>query len=209
MRDYERWHARYEDPDSDLSWRLWTVRGFVEDALDRHQGPMRILSSCAGDGRDVLGVLSGRDDAGRISATLIEVHLRIAARARKAAAALPITPVEVRTIDAGDSDAYVAAVPAELVLMVGIFGNISDVDLSQTIATTPQFCQPGATLLWSRGRERGDRNDEIRASFAAASFTELDYATIDIGSRPAVGAMRYDGPFQRLVSGKHLFTFCR
>jgi len=115
----------------------------------------------------------------------------------------------VRTVDAGDSDAYVGAVPADLVLMVGIFGNISDAHLKQTIATTSQFCQPSGTLLWSRGREGGDRNDEIRASFAAAGFTELDYETINSGSRPAVGAMRYDGPFQPLVPGKHLFTFRR
>lgn len=79
---------------------------------------MHILSSCAGDGRDVLGVLADRDDADRVTATLVEVHPRIAERARAAAAAL--AHVEVRTVDAGDTDAYLGAVPAELVLMVGI-----------------------------------------------------------------------------------------
>lgn len=209
LRDYEEWHARYDDPDSDLSWRLQTVRRFIEDALVRHQGPMRILSSCAGDGRDVLGVLSDRDDVNRITVTLLEVHPRIANQARAAAAALPVAGVEVRAVDAGGTDAYAGAVPAELILMVGIFGNICDADLRRTIATTPQFCQPGGTLLWSRAREGGDRNAEVRASFGAAGFTELDYETTDIGSRPAVGAMRYDGPFQPLVAGKHLFTFRR
>ncbi|MDQ6819265.1 MAG: SAM-dependent methyltransferase, partial [Actinomycetota bacterium] len=79
----------------------------------------------------------------------------------------------MRTIDNGNSDAYIGAVPAELVLMVGIFGNISTTDVRQTIATTPQFCEPGGTLVWSRGRKGGDRNDEARASSAAAGFTEL------------------------------------
>ena len=112
-------------------------------------------------------------------------------------------------MDAGMTDAYLGAVPAELVLLVGILGNISDGDLARTIVHAPALCQPAATLLWSRARAGGDFNDTVRARFAAAGFTELDYATTDTGTWPAVGGVRYDGPPVSLPTGQQLFTFRR
>jgi len=207
MRDYERWHARYDDPGSDLSWRLGVVRGHLRDALDGRPGPVRALSLCAGDGRDLLGVLAERDDAARVRAVLVEVHPAIAARARVAAEGVA-ADVEVRVADAGHTDAWADAVPAELVLLVGIMGNIADAELARTIAAAPALCAPGATLVWTRGRWAGDRNDLVRARFAAAGFAELAYDVLDEDSLPAVGAVRYDGPPVPLAPGR-LFTFRR
>jgi hypothetical protein len=113
-------------------------------------------------------------------------------------------------VDAGYSDAYTGAVPADLVLLIGIFGNISEADLMRTIKASPQLCASGAMLLWSRGRrDVNDLNDQIRAQFHDAGFAELAYDTLDRGSRPAVGALRYGGPAVGLVGGQHLFTFTR
>ena len=210
LRDYQAWHGAYDDPDSALSWRLRTVQGYLARALDEHPGPVRALSVCSGDGRDLIGVLAARDDADRVSATLVELHPQIAQDARDAAAAAGLSAVEVRTADAGSTDAFVGAVPAEVVLLVGIFGNISDADLQRTIALTPELCAPDAIVLWSRGRDDEDRNDEVRAWFAEAGFDELAYDTHDAhGSRPATGLMRYAGPQQPLVPGRRLFTFLR
>jgi hypothetical protein len=211
LRDYEEWHKAYDDPGSGLSWRLQAVQRFLGEALDRHPGPIRVLSLCAGDGRDLLGVLLQRHDAGRVKATLIELHPDIAQRARLAAAAAGLARVDVRTADAGNMDSYEGAVPADVVIMVGVLGNISDADVERTIKTAPQFCGPGATLLWSRSRGDGDdRNDDVRSGFAAAGFVELDYVSQETeGSRPALGATRYDGGPQSLTAGGQLFTFCR
>jgi hypothetical protein len=207
MRDYERWHERYDDAESDLSWRLGVVRGHIRHALDGRPGPVRALSLCAGDGRDLIGVLAEREDAARVRAVLVEVHPAIAARARAAAEGIA-AGVEVRTADAGDTGAWGDVVPADLVLLVGIMGNIADEDLSRTIAAAPGLCAPGAVLIWTRGRSAGDRNDVVRARFAAAGFTELAYDVLDEDSLPAVGAVRYDGPPVALAPGR-LFTFRR
>jgi hypothetical protein len=207
MRDYERWHARYDDPASDLSWRLGVVRGHIRDALDRRLGPVRALSLCSGDGRDLLGVLAERSDAARVRAVLVDAHRAIAARAREVAAGVAAS-VEVRRADAGDTAAYADAVPADLVLLVGIMGNITDRDLARTIAAAPALCAPGATLVWTRGRADGDRNDLVRARFAAAGFAELAYDALDEDTLPAVGAVRHDGPPAPLPPGR-LFTFRR
>ena len=154
-------------------------------------------------------MLAGRDDADRVQAVLVELHPGIAERARASAAAAGLTGVEFRTADAGTTDAYVGAVPADIVLLVGIFGNISDDDLWRTIDAAPQLCAPGATLIWSRGRDDGDLNTEVRARFAAARFTELAYEAREQGSMPALGVVRYAGPSVDLVPGLPLFTFIR
>jgi hypothetical protein len=215
MRDYERWHDQYDDPDSALSWRLGVVRAAIEADLDRRDGAVRVLSVCSGDGRDLLGVLAGRADADRVTGTLLELHPAIARRARDAAAAFP--GVEVRTADAGDSDSYRDAVPADLVLLVGVLGNLGQEDLLGTIAAAPKLCAAGATLVWTRGLSGHARNDEVRAAFADAGFVELDYrefgdpaAGSDPGrTRTAVGVVRFDGDPAPLEPGRRLFTFIR
>ena len=209
LRDYVEWHKQYDDPGSDLSWRLRTVQAYLHEALDRHSGAIRILDLCSGDGRDLLEVLAARSDARRVRATLVELHPKIAEQARSRAAGAGLHGVEVRGVDAGVSDNLLGAVTAEIVLMVGIFGNISDTDLERTIKTAPQLCAEGASLLWSRGRDRTDRNDRVRAWFEEAGFAEVHYDERDTGSRPALGMMRFGGSVQALETGKRLFAFDR
>ena len=206
IRDYVSWHDGYDDPGSGQAWRLRTVQGLLAGELDRRPGPVRVLSVCAGDGRDVLEVLAGRGDAARVTATLLEIHPELVEHARALAARTDAT-VEVRAVDAGTTDAYAGAAPADLVLLVGIFGNISDDDVRTTVTAAPQLCRPGATLLWSRGREREDLGPQVRRWFVEAGFTELGYATHDAGDWPALGSVRYDGPPRPLVPAQHLFTF--
>lgn len=218
-RDYQEWHHRYDDPASGLSWRLGRVRRLVHDALDQSSGAVRLLSVCAGDGRDVLGVLAGRDDAERVSAVLLELHPGLAAQARAAAAEAGLTRVEVRVADAGRVEAYRGAVPADVVLLVGILGNVADADVRRLIAFAPQLCRPGATLVWSRGRRfsrplpgvtAGDLNPEVRERFATAGFEEVGYETHEGGGRPALGVVRYAGPPVALRDQEPpLFTFLR
>jgi len=73
----------------------------------------------------------------------------------------------------------------------------------------PALCRPAATLRWSGARADRNRNDMVWARFAAVGFTELDYATLDRDSWPAVSVVQYDGPPTPLPTGKQLFTFLR
>lgn len=217
-RDYQDWHRRYDDPGSSMSWRLERVRHHIREALDQYPGETRVLSVCAGDGRDLLGVLAGRADSDRVSSVLLELHPGLAQRARDSAATAGLTGVEVRTVDASTLDSYVGAAPADIILLVGIFGNVSDEDDWRLVAFAPQLCQPGATLIWSRGRRfsrelpgvtSGDLNGEVRAMFEAAGFTELAYETHEAGGLPALGVVQYNDPTPELAAEQPLFTFLR
>jgi hypothetical protein len=209
MRDYVKWHEAYDDPNSDLSWRLKQAQTYIRHALDHLAGPVTVLSLCAGDGRDVLQVLADRDDSSRVHATLIELHPILVKRAREFAAEAGLTGVTVRSQDAGNTTAYAGSVPADLLIMMGIFGNISEDDVHRTIETAPQLCRPGATLLWSRSTSGSCQNASVRGWLSEAGFTELDYLEFDQdgGERAALGSARYDGPPQTLAAGQQLFTF--
>jgi hypothetical protein len=70
--------------------------------------------------------------------------------ARRAAQDAGLNGVQVVTGDASLTDAYVGAVPADLVLVCGVFGNISTEDIQRTIASLPQLCAVDATVIWTR-----------------------------------------------------------
>jgi hypothetical protein len=167
VRDYVAWHDAYDDPTSNLSARLAVVQRRLEDALDRcPPGPVRLVSMCAGQGHDVLGVLPGHPRRADVTARLVELDEHNAAVARERAPGL----VEVVTADAARLDAYVGTVPADVVLAVGIFGNIPEDEVRHTIRHLPMLCAPGATVLWTRRRDTGDLTSTILGWFADAGF---------------------------------------
>ena len=122
-------------------------------------GPIRVVSLCAGQGHDLIGALDGHPRAADVQARLVELdpHNCDAARA--------VAPpgVDVLCGDASDTTSYAGAVPAELVLACGVFGNISDDDIVRTIETIRSLCAPGATVIWTRHRREPDLTPEVRA----------------------------------------------
>jgi hypothetical protein len=86
---------------------------------------------------------------------------------------------------------------------------MSPEDLDRTLAAAPRFCQHGALLTWSRGRDRDDLDDHVRARLIGAGFEELAYEELNIRSKPALGAMRFTGRPAPLEQDDRLFTFWR
>ncbi|GAA1396863.1 SAM-dependent methyltransferase [Luteococcus peritonei] len=209
LRDYLAWHEDYRDPDSALSRRLRQVQQVVEDFYDRTPGPVRVMSSCAGQGDDLLGVLARRPDlVERTSGSLLELHPGNAAVARQRIERLGAR-LEVREVDAGRSESYAGTVPADLVLLVGIMGNISEQDVARLVRSSPQFCAAGATVVWTRGDQQPDLCPSIRQWFGAAGFTEVAHHARLEGTAMTVGVHRLVGEPEPLVPGRQLFTFLR
>ncbi len=210
MRDWYEWHAPYADPSSALSDRLRLVQRRIVGALDAAPpGRIRVVSACAGQGHDLVGALDGHPRRGDVSARLVELDPRNVAVARELAAAAGLDDVEVVEGDAAVTDAYAGAVPADLVLMCGVFGNVSDADLQRCVRLLPQLCAPGATVVWTRHRENPDITPTLRDWFADAGFTEIGYDHGPDGTRYGVGAHRFAGQPAPLRPGLRLFTFDR
>jgi hypothetical protein len=208
-RDWVEWHRAYDDPASSLSRRLLVVRDYLRAAIDERPGTLRIVSMCAGEGRDVIGVLAEHPRRDEINACLVELDPNNARLAREAAGAAALGRVEIRVADAGLTDSYGGAVPAEIVLACGIFGNVPDSDVRNTIAHLPSLCAPGATVLWTRGREpERDFALTIREWFAASGFEEIAYNAPD-RDHFRVGVQRLIAPARPPEPGVRIFTFFR
>jgi hypothetical protein len=215
---WERWHAAYDDPASPLSERLRLVQKMVRGTLDdmapngrgdmapggrgdgsagsggREPGePIRIISLCAGQGRDVIDVLATHPQAPEVEALLVELDPALAEFARRRAAEAGLGDrVRVEEGDASLCQWYARSVPADLVLVCGIFGNITGEDISATIRALPAFLRPGGTVVWTRHRRPPDATPGIRAEFAEAGFTEVAFDAPD-GFILGTGRHRLDG----------------
>jgi hypothetical protein len=203
MNDWTAWHEAYDDPDSPLSQRLLAVQQQIRLALDRvPPGPIRLLSLCAGKGRDVLPVLATHRRGADVTGRMVELDPDLCAAARSAAPA----SVEVVEGDAGTTAACRGAVPADVLLLCGIFGNISEEDIARTIAAVPALLGTGGTVLWTRSTRAPDLTPQLRSWFADAGVAETAFVA---GPRPgwAVGAGVLREPSVPLERGRRLFRF--
>jgi hypothetical protein len=195
-KDWQAWHEAYTDETSPLSRRLRLVQRHIDSWLDhRHGEALTVVSACAGQGHDLLGVLTNRADADRVRATLLEYDERNVATAQATVDDAALRSVTAVRADAGDRAAYVGAVPADLVLMAGVFGNISDVDVHRTIAALPELCAAGAIVIWTRTRRAPDLTPAVRRWLAAAGFVEQAFhapadALFSVGVHHFVGVPR-------------------
>ena len=206
-RDWVEWHRDYDDPGSLLSRRGERVQGHLRAELDcAPAGDVRLISLCAGQGRDVIGALTGHPRRDDVRARLVELDAGNVAVARRAARAAGLHGVEVLQADAGVTDACAGAVPAQIVVVCGIFGNIAGTDIQATVAALPGLCAPGALVLWTRHRLPPDLTPAIRSWFGEAGFREEAFDTSPDGFM-SVGAHRLAGPPAALELGRRLFTF--
>jgi hypothetical protein len=205
--DWRGWHEAYADPDSALTERLALVQERICVALDRMPaGLIRAISICAGQGHDLIGALAEHDRHEDIRARLIELDEDNVRIAREGAHLAELSGIEVAAGDASLSDAYIGAVPADLVILCGVFGNISAPDIQRTIAALPQLCAANATVIWTRHRLAPDITPMIRQCFEKSYFQELSFAT-EASGRFAVGSQQLIGRPEDLRPGQKLFDF--
>jgi hypothetical protein len=212
VQEWVKWHQEYDVPGSKLSRRLTIVRGLLEEALvelpEGERGERRLISFCAGDGRDTLPVLAAHAADVEVKALLVELDPELSAKARNVADSLGLPGVQVRTADAGLADGYLDAAPADVVMACGLFGNISSADMRQTVASLPALVSEGAIVIWTVGHhnEEIDPSDEIRAAFKEGNFEEEAFVS---ESCIRVGMHRFAGEVAdaRNLVGSRLFTF--
>jgi hypothetical protein len=205
MSEWVQWHEGYE-PGQPLALRLGVVQDLIRSALDsRPPGPIRIVSMCAGDGRDLLGVLPDHPRRRDVHARLLELDPELAARGAARAARVS-SSIDVVNADASMTSAYAGAVPADIVLVCGVFGNISDDDIHRTVEQLPSLCAPGATVIWTRGTFAPDLTPTIRTWFEDSGFSELPFVAIP-ETTVGVGANLLTSPPRAFDPNVRLFTF--
>ena len=200
------WHRQYGKGRL-LTRRLERVQERIRETLDASPpGQIRVVSMCAGDGRDLLGVLTDHPRRHDVRARLVDITPALVGAGRREIARSGLGGVEFVLGDGGTTSAYSGAVPADLVLACGVFGNLSDADVRNTVRHLSDLCAPGATVIWTRGRFAPDLTPALREWFREEGFEELSFDPIP-GTTASVGVHRLRAVPRRFRPGMRLFSF--
>lgn len=194
-KDWYEWHDLY-NTEPTLQQRLEIVREYIAYSLNASlNGAIRVVSVCAGDGRDLLGTLKNHPRAKDVSARLVEINSNLVERGRATVEFLGLAKqIEFINGDATLATNYVGAVPADIVIVCGVLGNLADEgELNRLLDNLSFLSKTGAFVIWTRGHSNGiPYSDNVRKILSASGFEEVDFKltnTKDMG----VGIHRYIG----------------
>ena len=205
-RDWSSWHRGYNDPTSALSRRLDDVVEMLRSAIDRAPaGAIRLISLCSGDARDVTRALADHPRRDDVTGCLIELDPELAETAAVDMRNIG-SQLGVRCGDASDPGIFTDLTRADVLVLVGIFGNIDDADVQRLISVVPAICRQDATVIWTRHRREPDLTPSIAQWFAdagceASTFSSPGPDSFAVGSERC----RHTKPLAELPD--RLFTF--
>jgi SAM-dependent methyltransferase len=191
--------------------RLSAVRAHLAECLGMaERGPVRIVSMCAGDGRDVIDVVGAHQRQTDVNAWLVELdRSSVATGERRAAAAGLESRVRFLNADATVYCTYQGIAPADVVLVCGVWGHVPDTDRAPLVQALARLCKPGGTVIWTRGASPGlVRYHEIKSHFDSSRWQKIRFS-LTPDKTWAVATHRYCGPAQRLPIGGQIFNFRR
>ena len=191
--------------------RLSAVQEHLAECLDTAPpGPVHIISICAGDGRDVIGVLESHPRRDDVSAWLVESNEQsVDFGIRRAQSAGLERTVNFVNEDATDYVTYRNMAPADIVLVCGVWGHVPTPERKPLVRAIASLCKPNGVVIWTRGVSKGlAQLREIQSHFVGPSWEEVRlHLTPD--KWWGVASHRYYGPpVERPESGR-IFNFQR
>src|SRR5919204_972732 len=206
--DWAKWHDLYK-VSTPLKERLIAVREQIAAAAAKVTGQSwHLVSICAGDGRDVIGTVAASDARPDVHATLIESNPALVTRGQAAVEQLGLARrITFRCADATQSSTYVDLRPAQIIVLSGVFGNLTERGVQRLIAALPSLCDREASVIWTRNLfDDGEKATQIiRECFVAADFTEKVLVRTPLGFF-AVGTHSFRGVRRPLPVNKTLLN---
>jgi hypothetical protein len=194
--------ARYQE-------RLQAVQDHLRRNLDAAPiGPLRLVSVCAGDGRDVIGTVRTHARRSDVSAWLVELDCHsVATGIREARVAGLQDAAHFIKADATDFATYKGMAAADIVLLCGVWGHVPGHERAALADALAGLCKPRGTVIWTRGISRGiTRLNEIEFLFARPKWESIQ-TTITADKKWAVATYRYAGRPLELPEAGRIFNF--
>lgn len=207
--DWAKWPDRYDDS-LPLQVRLAAVRAQVSAFLDEcPPGPVRILSLCSGDGRDVLPVVSAHARLRDVEVWCIDANAKTLDRGKESARQAGLQrKTHFVQADAGLAASYADVVPADLVILSGMLGHLTSHDALNLFHRLPALCRTNGSVLWSR-LNRGIGNRQIpalREVLRESGFEEV-FLEETMPNEFVVARAHFRGTEAKLAFGEVLFRF--
>lgn len=199
------WHAPYDDLSSEQSDRLEIVQDLLLSFFDAAPaGPLRAVSICSGQSRDMLPILIHHPRGASTHVTMLERDPLNASFLHGALGSTSLTDVDVVVGDAGLTAAYDGLGRFDLVLLGGVFANVDLADAERTVDLLAGLCAPGATVVWTSYGEGLANIEAVLERFEDGVFDRLA-----LYRAPAyvIGAHRLTGTPVPLRADVRVFTF--
>jgi hypothetical protein len=206
---WNEWHSEYDDPSSELAGRMRGVQRAIDEVVGAAPaGPIQIVSICGGQGRDLVGALAEHPRRDDCRVRMVELDPDNVAFARRAASEAGIAGFEVVEGDAGASDAYAGLLPADLVVVAGLYGHLDDDDQVRLIAFLRQICAEGGVVVWTFFQRAKRRTAKLREFFVDGGFEEVRFDVLPGEEYQfTVALSRHRGPVEPFEPGRTVFTF--
>jgi hypothetical protein len=191
--------------------RLLAVQQHLRTNLDEAPaGPIKLISLCAGDGRDVISVLRTHERRRDVSAWLVELDRQsVAAGIRDSSIAGLQDAVHFVNADATDFVTYMGMAPVDIVLACGVWGHVPMHQRESLVGALAALCKPRGAVTWTRGVSCGiTRLNQIEIQFARPKW-ECVQTTITADKKWAVATYRYAGLPVELPRAGRIFDFQR
>ncbi len=203
---WESWHDPYRDKDSYLSHRLETVKRRLKESIGQFEVPVKVLSLCAGQGHDVIQTLRENPSLNISKALLVELDPKNVSIGEGEIRLSGLENVSYLEGDAANMALYSDFVPVEILMLCGIFGNITLEDIRKTLAASSSFLTLGGTLIWTRHRRKPDVTPKIRNWCEEFGYQEVAFDAPDKDDF-SVGTYQLEKAPLPFVSDGKLFQF--
>lgn len=189
--------------------RLQAVQEHLVECLDAAApGPVRIISVCAGDGRDVINTVQTHRRRKDIVARLVELNDQSVALGRRRAAEAGLD----RSVQFVHGDATVFATykdlePADIVLVCGVWGHVPSNEKAQLARAIAKLCKPGGAVIWTCGTSKGISKVREIESLLSGAWWEKSRTTYTPNAAWAIATHRYRGPAHDVPVEGQIFHF--
>jgi hypothetical protein len=189
--------------------RLQAVQEHLAECLDdAPAGPVRILSMCAGDGRDVIGAVRAHRRRKDVAAWLVELNSQSVELGKGYSVNAGLErSLKFINADATVYETYKSIGAADIVLVCGVWGHVPANEKTLLVKAVSTLCKPGGAVIWTRGTSKGiARVREIEALFAG-SWWNKGRVTYTPDATWAIATYRYRGPAHELPGDGQIFHF--
>ncbi len=206
--DWIAWHDGYRTND-ELKARLSLVRTLIAHSLSgAPAGEIALLSLCCGDARDILGSLPTHPRRTDVQGWLLDINPTLIDTAKQAIIRHGLaSSVSAIIADATMASSYTGVLPANVIILCGVLGNVERDEISRLIRNLRTLCASSAFVIWTRHTRGGPHQVErIQKEFASNQFSSVKLLTTP-QEHFNIGLNCYAGPTNGLHQDKRLFSF--
>lgn len=206
MSAWQTRNSLYNDPTSGLSLKLIHIKNLIKSFLKESDRDIIVVSLASGQGRDILESVYELQSDKKISIYLIDSDQESLDYAANFCIEKSISNVTLVLGDASLSDLFKKyEIPrADLILMCGIFGRMSLLDIESIIKSSKQLINDGGNIIWTVNNKIYGIFDIINNTFVKNGFLNME-KSLSNDLNFSVSRNQLESPIESLLENAKFF----